>query len=80
MNINRFQTIKVELSGGHYQPEGCNIAFVTGILWDKEYGRPCLHLTYVNGINDVIPLSSLGESHILGSVTIQNTSTVVAPS
>ena len=70
---NKFETIKVELSGSHYQPDGCNQAFVTGISWDIEYKRSCLHLTYLNSKQDYIPLSELGSSHILGSITILNT-------
>ncbi len=69
---NRFRTIQVELSGGHYRPHGCNKAFVTGISWDVEYRRVAIHLTYPNGEMDIIPLSELGSSHILGSVTILN--------
>lgn len=71
---DRFETIEVGLSGSHYQPDGCDRAFVTGISWDKEYKRPCVHLTYLNRKQDFIPLSELGSSHILGDVTILNTS------
>lgn len=69
---DRYGIIEVELSGAHYQPDGCNRASVTGISWDNEYGRACVHLTYPNRKQDTIPLSELGASHILGSVTIIN--------
>ena len=69
----RYRTIEVELSGSHYQPGGCNRAFVTGISWDSEYNRTAIHLTYLNGNEDTIPLSELGKSHVLGNVTIVNT-------
>jgi len=65
--------IRVEVSGGHYQPDGCNQAFVVGIYWDKERSRPCLQLVYTNGKEDYIPLSELGASHPLGSIMILNT-------
>ena len=70
--MNRFKTIEVQLSSGHYQPEGCDTAFVTGISWDTEEHRPAIHLTYKNGEMDVVPLSELGANHVLGSVTILN--------
>jgi hypothetical protein len=70
--------IKVKLTGGHYQPYGCDEAFVVGIRWDKEHKRPCIHLLYINGEEDFIPLSELGSSHILGDVIILNTLTVEA--
>jgi len=68
--MDRYTTIKIRLDGCHYQPDGCDMAFVTGISWDNECQRPALQLTYINGEMDYIPLSSLGVSHILGSVTI----------
>lgn len=71
--MDRFEAIEVQLSGSHYQPDGCDEAFVTGISWDKEEKRPAIWLTYKNGKMDVIPLSELGASHILGNVTILNT-------
>ena len=76
MEFNRFETTEVELSGSHYQPDGCNTAFVTGISWDKEESCLAVHLTYKNGKMDIIPLSELGASHILGSVTVLNSSNV----
>ena len=66
------ETIMVKLSGAHYQPEGCDTAFVTGIFWDRTRSRPAIHLTYLNGKCDFIPLTELGHSHPLGSVTILN--------
>ncbi len=64
--------IKVQLSGSHYQPKGCGTAFVIGIYWDLENKRPCVQLLYKGGETDYIPLSELGSSHVLGSVTIIN--------
>jgi len=72
MDTNKFEVIKVNLSGNHYQPGGYSVARVTDILWDKENNRPCIHLVYENGKSDYIPLSELGQSHVLGSVTIVN--------
>lgn len=69
---NRLEHIRVMLTGSHYQPDGCNRAFVSNISWDKEEGRPCISLLYENGKEDFIPLSSLGSSHILGDVIILN--------
>ena len=69
---SNFERIKVQMDGAHYQPSGQREAYVIGISWDKENGRPCLHLLYPEGEEDYIPLSELGHSHILGSVTILN--------
>ncbi len=73
---SRFEHIKVEMSGAHYQPDRCSTAHVVGIIWDKDEKRPCVRLSYENGKEDFIPLSELGRSHILGSVTILNGTTV----
>ena len=70
--MERFELIRVLLSGNHYQPDGCNLALVTGISWDKQMKRACIFLAYENGKADFIPLTELGHSHILGSVTILN--------
>jgi hypothetical protein len=69
MNVEQ---IKVRLTGGHYQPEGCDTAVVPGIFWDGENRRPCITLLYSNGKTDFIPLSELGSSHVLGDVIILN--------
>ena len=74
--MGRFKTIEVQLSGSHYQPNGCDTAFVTGISWDTKEHRLAIHLTYKNGKKDIIPFSELGASHILGNVTILNGATV----
>jgi len=69
---NRFDRIKVKMTGSHYQPDGCSEAFIVGISWDKEEHRPCIHALYTNGKEDFIPLSELGSSHFLGDVIILN--------
>ena len=70
--MDNIEIIRIELSGSHYQPDGCTKAVVTGIWWDKARNRPTLCLAYENGKSDFIPLSELGSSHILGNVTILN--------
>jgi len=70
--VDRYETIRVQLTGSHYQPKGCDKAFVSGIFWDKEHKHPALQLTYENGKTNEIPLSELGSSSILGDVIIVN--------
>jgi len=69
---SRFERIKVRLEGAHYQPNGNNFAYIVGLSWDKHFGNPCIHLLYPDGEEDFIPLSELGGSKPLGSVTIVN--------
>ena len=69
---DRFERIRVKMTGSHYQPDGCDEAFVIGVSWDKDVNRPCVHLLYPSGKEDFIPLSELGSSHILGDVIILN--------
>ncbi len=68
----QLEILRLKLSGCHYQPDGCDTAFVTGLFWDKKHKRPAYKVVFQNGKEDWLPLCELDTKGALGSVEILN--------